>query len=97
MPKVKVIEVTGIKLDPHADYLIAVNIQSFIGSEIEKLYQLEALDKMLNERIGDKALIVPVMGKVSDNIKVFQIQKEITISKEIKDGKQDRPLRSEIA
>jgi hypothetical protein len=88
MPKVKVIEISGIKLDPHAEYLIAVNVQSLLGDGEGKYNSLDSLDKELRSRIGDKVTILPVVGRVSNNIKVFQIPKEITISQEIKlDGK----------
>lgn len=85
MAKLKVIEVTGVKLDPHADYLVAVDVTALIGgTEQEKAQSLVALDTELKRRIGDKAVVLPVLGKVSDHIKVFQIPKEITVRTEIK-------------
>lgn len=85
MAKTKVIEITGVKLDPHADYLVVVDLMRVFPSGAEAALQtLNTLTKEMEAITGKQIAVLPVLGKPTDVVEVFQIAKEITINQEIK-------------
>lgn len=93
MAKAKVIEITGTKLDPNSDYLVVVDLMRVFPSGAEAaLNTLSNLTTELEAATGRQVVVLPVLGKPSDTVKVYQFAKVINQERLNTDGKSNHKV-----